>query len=332
VVFLGGEPISASRVREWAQSSDCATQLANVYGVAECSDVSSFYRLKDFDRYAETSVPIGKPIFESEIHLVDEDLRPVPPGEVGEICIAGVGVGKGYLNDSSLTDEKFLPNPFRDDPVSQLYRTGDVGRYLPDGHLELLGRLDHQVKIRGHRIDLGDAETSLRLHPDVREAVVVSKPFGVGDIRLRGYVVPRRLTGTEETLFRELRSFLKERLPEYMVPSDFVALDEMPLNPNGKVDRIALVQWESVNRDKAPLDGPRSPLEAAVAEIFAKVLGLWRIGITDNFFDRGGDSYLVTVVLGDLSESLRVNLSIFDFLSGPTVAELAEAIERGAQT
>lgn len=240
-LFLGGEAISASRLRDWVESPDCFTAVVNVYGVAECSDVSSFYRLNDFKRYAETSVPVGKPIQNSQVYILDEDLEPMPFGEAGEICLAGDGIGRGYINDPDLTAAKFVRNPFSKDPLARLYRSGDVGRFLPDGTIEYVGRVDHQVKIQGMRIDLGDVETTLRQHPAVREAVVMSKDYGPGDQRLVAFLVPRQQASSNEVKPRRLRTFLKDRLPKYMVPADYFVLTEMPLSPNGKIDRKALI-------------------------------------------------------------------------------------------
>lgn len=239
VLFLGGEAIAASRLQRWTEAAIGSTEVANVYGIAECTDVSAFYRLKDYARYIASSVPIGRPIFNTRIYLLDENLAPVPPGASGEICIAGDGVGGGYINAPDLTAEKFVRDPFGRDPGARLYRTGDLGRLLPDGNLEFVGRTDHQVKLRGLRIDLGDIETTLRQDPAVKEAVVMSGERGPGDQRLIAYVVPRAHSAPSEMTPR-LRSFLRDRLPQYMVPTEFVILAEMPLNPNGKIDRGAL--------------------------------------------------------------------------------------------
>lgn len=239
VLFLGGEAISASRLQRWVEAGIGSTEVANVYGVAECTDVSAFYRLTDYGRYAASSVPIGRPIFNTQIYLLDESLAPVPPGASGEICIAGDGVGKGYINAPALTAEKFVRDPFSRDPDARLYRTGDLGRLSPDGTLEFVGRTDHQVKLRGLRIDLGDIETTLRQHAAIREAVAMSKEGASGDQRLVAYVVPRSVDPPLE-MIRQLRSFLRERLPQYMVPAEFVVLTDMPLSPNGKIDRSAL--------------------------------------------------------------------------------------------
>jgi amino acid adenylation domain-containing protein len=237
VLFLGGEAIVASRLQRWVDARVGTTEVVNVYGVAECADVSSFYRLSDYGRYVASSVPIGKPISNTRIYLLDENLAPVPAAATGEICVAGDGVGRGYVNDPALTDRKFVRSPFSED---MLYRTGDLGRLLPDGNLEFAGRVDYQVKVQGQRIDLGDIETALRQHPTIREAVVTKQEYGAGDQRLLAYVVYRQHGLTSATMLPRLRQFLKERLPPYMVPAVFVVLDKMPLNPNGKIDRAAL--------------------------------------------------------------------------------------------
>ncbi len=238
-LFLGGEAISATRLRDWAESGACRTEVVNVYGAAEATDVSTFYRLHDYARYAATSVPIGKPIFNSQVYILDDDLTPVGFGESGEICIAGDGVGAGYINDAALTAQKFVRNPFGDDPGALLYRTGDVARFLPDWDLEFVGRVDHQVKLRGYRIDLGDIESALRQSPVIREAVVLPRQDAAGDQRLVAYVSLKE-EKTPQELNVHLRSFLKDRLPKYMLPNDYVTLEAMPLSPNGKIDRNAL--------------------------------------------------------------------------------------------
>lgn len=331
-LFLGGEAISASRIREWAESADCSTEVANVYGAAECSDVSTFYLLKNYGRYVESSVPIGKPIFNTQVYLLDESLNPVGPGLPGEICIAGDGVGYGYINDAALTEQKFVGNPFTGGTQTRLYRTGDLGRLASDGNLEFIGRVDHQVKVRGYRIDLGDIESNLRQHREVKEAVVLSKAFGEQDQRLVAFVVPRHRGGSRDQTGSQLRSFLKQRVPDYMVPNDVIVLEEMPLNPNGKIDRNVLLNMDiRALGTKAGPEEPRTPEEHDLAAIFARVLKLERVGIIDNFFDLGGHSYLVTETLGCVADKFHVNLSIFDFLANPSVTDLLKRIEEVRQ-
>jgi amino acid adenylation domain-containing protein len=326
ILFLGGEAISASRLEHWAGSCKDTTEVANVYGAAECTDVSSFYVLKDYKRYIKTSVPVGKPIFNSQVYILDRNLRPVPFGAAGEICIAGDGVGKGYINDDALTREKFVPNPFSGEPGAELYRTGDLGRFLPDWDLEFIGRVDHQVKVRGFRIDLGDIETALRQHEAIKEAVVVNKEYAPGDQRLLAYLVPEQPGELPQAVIEELKLFLKEKLPEYMIPNIFVSLENIPLNPNGKVDRDALPDPETTGI-KVGSETPRNPTEENIATIFAEVLKLERLGIFDNFFDLGGHSLLVTEAISRVNDSFQVKLSNFDLLADPTVAGLAQRLE-----
>jgi amino acid adenylation domain-containing protein len=331
-LFLGGEAISASRIREWAESRECNAEVANVYGAAECSDVSTFYILKNYQRYVESSVPIGRPIFNTQVYLLDDSLSPVAFGDPGEICIAGDGVGAGYINDRVLTEQKFVANPFSAGSSTHLYRTGDLGRFSPGGNLEFIGRVDHQVKLRGFRIDLGDIESNLRQHKEVKEAVVLSKTFSEQDQRLVAFVVPRHRGGSRDQTGSQLRSFLKQRLPEYMVPNDVIILEEMPLSPNGKTDRNALLGMNILALGtKAGPEEPRTPEERDLAAIFARVLKLERVGIIDNFFDLGGHSYLVTETLGCIADHFHVNLSIFDFLANPRVTDLLRRIEEVQQ-
>ena len=330
-LFLGGEAISASRLKPWATSAECKAQIANVYGAAECSDVSSFYRLYDYDRYVETSVPIGKPIWNSQVYLVDQNLKQVPIGVTGEICLAGDGVGKGYLTDPFLTAQKFLKNPFGKLPDEYFYRTGDLGRYLPDGNLEFNGRIDHQVKVRGQRIELGDIETALRQHAEVKEAVVVDALYAPGDQRLIAYVEPnqKEYLTSANGLIDSLRTTLATRLPQYMIPNEFLLLEEMPLSPNGKIDRSVLpvpVRVSSGNGSNSEL----TTTEQAIADLYAKLLGTTNVSATSNFFDLGGHSLLVTQMLAQISQTLQIQLEPPDFYGDPTVAGIARHVDAAA--
>jgi amino acid adenylation domain-containing protein len=327
-LIFGGEAISASRVKPWAASAECNAEVANVYGAAECSDVSSFYRLHDYDRYVETSVPIGKPIYNTQVYLVDQNLEQVPIGVTGEICLAGDGVGKGYLTDAFLTAEKFIENPFGKTPEEYFYRTGDLGRYLPDGNLEFNGRIDHQVKVRGQRIELGEIETALRQHAEVKEVVVVDALYAPGDQRLIAYVVPsqKEYLSSAGGFIDELRSTLATRIPQYMIPNEFLLLEEMPLSPNGKIDRRALpvpVHVSSGNGSNSEL----TATEQAIAELYAKLLGATNITATSHFFNLGGHSLLVTQMLAQISQTLQIQLEPPDFFKDPTVAGIARHID-----
>lgn len=243
-VFLGGEAISSSRIEAWAGRHP-HTAIVNVYGVAECSDVSTSYRLHDYPRYATSSVPLGNPIYNTAVYVVDENLAEVAPGEVGEICLGGFGVGRGYVNDTALTRERFVEAPSGLGITGTIYRTGDLGKVQPDGTLAFVGREDHQVKIRGMRIELGDIEAALRRCPGVREAVVTKRIFGEGDERLVAFLVEDDAARNGQgSTAKRLRQKLKRALPEWMVPNLFLAVPELPLNPNGKVDRAALSRIE----------------------------------------------------------------------------------------
>ena len=325
-LFLGGEAISASRLRGWATSGDSVPEIANVYGAAECSDVSSFYRLHDFERYARTSVPIGKPTYNNRVYILDEELRLLPIGVVGEICLAGDGVGRGYINDAALTARKFVDDPFSREQGAKLYRTGDLGRHLPDGNLEFMGRIDHQVKIRGLRIELGEIETLLRAHPGVQEAVAVATEHAPGDWRLTAYYTCKEAEPVESE--DALRDALARKLPAYMVPNLFVRLREMPLNPNGKIDREALPAPGSVERQARPAaEAPRTDTEKAVAALFAEILKVEQVGYNDNFFRLGGHSLMATQMIASISEALNVRFLAVDFFARPTVAGIAERVD-----
>lgn len=244
-VFLGGEAIAASRIETWAKHHP-NTAIVNVYGVAECSDVSTWYRLHDYQRYVASSVPLGTPIYNTAVHVADETLTEVAPGEVGEICLGGIGVGKGYVNDAALTAERFVEAPSHLGTTGTVYRTGDLGKILPDGTLGYVGRVDHQVKIRGMRIELQEIEAALRRCPGVRDAVVTKRIFAEGDERIVAFLVEDNATGNGQGPIppKRLRQELKRTLPEWMVPNLFLAMREFPLNPNGKVDRSALSKME----------------------------------------------------------------------------------------
>ncbi len=302
--------------------------LLNLYGPTETAIEVTFWecqRASDLQM-----VPIGRPIANMQIYLLDVAGQPVPVGEVGEIYIGGVGVGRGYFRRPDLTAERFLPNPFGSQPGERLYRTGDLGRYLPDGNVEFQGRLDHQVKIRGFRIELGEIETALAQHPAVGEAAVVAREnTGTGQ-HLVAYLVAKQSPLPSSW---ELRAYLHGRLPAYMVPSVFVLLEALPLTPNGKMDRKALLALhepeQEVRRDYA---APRTFLEEAIIGIWSEVLGKKQIGIYDNFFEIGGDSLLATQVLSRIADVSQRKLSLRLFFNTPTVAGLAEQIEKSAQT
>jgi non-ribosomal peptide synthase protein (TIGR01720 family) len=276
------------------------------------------------------TIPIGRPIANTQLYILDPKSQPVPIGVPGELHIGGDGLAHGYLNDSVLTAEKFIANPHAGSPGTRLYRTGDIARYRSDGAIEFIGRADRQVKIRGFRIELGEIEVHLRAHPQVIEAVVLAREDTPGDKRLAAYVVPRQQQPAEsdfgQTYPTLLRAHLHERLPEYMVPASYVLMDSLPLTPNGKLDHRALPRPEAADRDIGnEFVAPRNAVEMKLAEIWQQVLDLERVGIHDNFFALGGDSILsIQIVARARQAGLEVTPK--QFFQHQTIADLARVI------
>jgi acyl carrier protein len=252
-------------------------------------------------------------------------LRPVPVGAIGELHIGGHGLARGYLNRPELTAQKFIRNPFRDEPGARIYKTGDRARYLPDGTIECLGRSDEQIKIRGFRIEPGEIESVLRRHPSISEVVVTAREDIPGERRLVAYMV-RRPDG--HLNHAELRALLRESLAEYMLPSTFVELTAVPLTPNGKINRRALPAPDYDAQVSESYIAPRKQIEELLAEIWAEVLQLSRVGIDDNFFEVGGHSLLAMRIVSRLRNALRIEIPLHSLFESPTIAGLAEAIER----
>ncbi len=301
-------------------------QLYNLYGPTEAAIDVTFWVCK---RHSDLPiVPIGYPIANTQIYLLDSFGQSVPIGVPGELHIGGEGLARGYLNRPELTALKFIPNPFCQEPGTRLYKTGDLARYLPDGNIEFLGRIDHQVKIRGFRIELGEIEAVLAQHPDVRETVVLARETQSGDKQLVGYVVP----SNEQTLTTsKLRNFLLKRLPEYMVPSVFVVLETLPLLLNGKVNRSALRTPDTSQRSlEVGFVPPCTPIEEVLANLWTDILGV-EIGIHDNFFTLGGHSLLASQVISRVHQAFQVELPLRSLFEFPTVAELSKSIEANSQ-
>ncbi|MBN3950378.1 MAG: amino acid adenylation domain-containing protein [Nostoc sp. NMS7] len=303
-------------------------KLHNLYGPTEAAiDVTFWECQQDSDR---GTVPIGHPISNTQIYILDSDIQPVAIGVSGELHIAGVGLARGYHNRPDLTAEKFIPNPYpsanSNKVGTRLYKTGDLARYKPDGTIEFLGRIDYQVKIRGFRIELGEIETVLSQHPAVQATVVTVREDIAGDKRLVAYLVVKQESAPT---VNELRNFLMEKLPDYMVSSAFVFLDTMPLTPSGKVDRRALPTPEDFRPDvEAEYVAPRTIVEEALAGIWSEVLKIEQVGIHDNFFELGGHSLLATQVISRLRQSFQVELPLRSLFEAPTVASLAESLEK----
>ncbi len=317
-LMLGGEPLPAQLIEKLGRELSC--EILNMYGPTETTVWSATGVV---DRLA-SKISIGRPIANTEIYILDKHTQPLPVGVPGELYIGGDGVGRGYLNRPDLSAEKFIPNPFAHSAGGRMYRTGDLACFRPDGKIEFLNRIDNQVKIRGHRIELGEIEFALSKHSAVVESAVTARSDAQGNNQLVAYVVCQ---GEAEPNSGELRAFLKERLPDYMVPSIFVHLDALPLTPNGKVDRRALPAPERSRYDstKEPV-APRNPVEEVLAMTWAELLGLEKVCIYDNFFDLGGHSLLASQLVSRLGETFQIELSLRTFFQSPTVADLAEAM------
>jgi acyl carrier protein len=271
-------------------------------------------------------VTIGRPLSNVKIYLLDSNLEPVPIGVAGELYIGGAGIARGYLNRPDLTAGKFIPNPFAETPGECLYKTGDLARYLPNGDIDFLGRKDGQVKIRGFRIELGEIETSLRRHPGIQEVVVSLKEYQPGDKRLIAYYISSTQDGLATS---DLKSQLKETLPDYMIPSTFVRLDAMPLTASGKIDRRALLEREPDDQLAESFTGAaRTPTEEILAGQWAEVLDLPQVGIDDDFFDLGGHSLMATQLISRLREVFQVELPLRSLFETPTVAGIAARIDQ----
>jgi amino acid adenylation domain-containing protein len=320
-LHLGGDPLVLPKLRPWLKSAHCHCTVANIYGPTECADIAASYTIREADIDALETVPIGKPIDNVRLDVLDKDDNLLPVGMIGELCISGDCLARGYLNNLQRTAEKFVPHPFV--PGVMMYRTGDRVRWLPDGNLEFLGRTDHQVKVRGMRIELGEIEAALNQHPSVRDAVVLAHEDQPGEKRLVAYVVPQvehSFTGDE------LRNSLKEKLPEYMLPSIFIFLESFPLTASSKVDRRALPPPEGHRPDlEQAFVAPRTVVEETLANIWAEALGLERVGVYDDFFSLGGDSILSIQVITRARQA-GLQLTTKQLLQYQTIAQLAVAL------
>ncbi len=324
LVIIGGEKALPKRCETWLEYVGQRVSLVNTYGPTEATVVATICELSTAD-LTSTELPIGRPISNLQTYILDRYQQPVPIGVPGELHIGGDGLARGYLNRPDLTDEKFIPNPFSNEPGSRLYKTGDLVRYLPDGNIEFLGRIDNQVKIRGFRIELGEIETAISQHASVKETTVIASENLAGNKQLVAYIIPQSEAAPS---LSDLRHFLKEQLPDYMIPSVFVTLDKFPLSPNGKIDRRALPSPEIRPDKELTFVAPRTPIEEILANIWSDVLGIQqKIGISDNFLELGGHSLLAIQVISRVRDTLGVDLSLRCLLEAPTVAELAQHME-----
>ncbi|HEY0734854.1 MAG TPA: amino acid adenylation domain-containing protein [Herpetosiphonaceae bacterium] len=355
LILSGGEALALGEIDKLLHT----TTIANGYGLTETTICSTFYHLRPDRDYPGGNIPIGRPVINTTAYILDRNLQPRPIGQPGELYIGGDGLARGYLHSPELTAERFVPHPFA--AGQRLYRTGDLARWLPEGQIEYLGRIDHQIKLRGFRIELGEIEATLLQHADVREAVVIVREDTPGDKRLAAYIVgdqknkeqrteeqstmtplllPQRekglgdeglLTNRGDGLLSTLRAFLKERLPDYMMPSAFVILDALPLTPNGKIDRQALPMPDILHPELSEsFVAPRSEIERTIATIWQQALNLPRVGIHDNFFDLGGHSLLLAQVHSKLRESFA-DLSLIDLFKYPTISALSGHLSASGQ-
>jgi amino acid adenylation domain-containing protein len=322
LTIVGGERVSAKAYAAWVGSIGCRVRWVNTYGPTEASIAATMYEPKLDTGPLPENIPIGRPVANTRIYLLDPQLNPVPVGVAGEVHIGGIGVAQGYLNRPELTAEKFISDPFASEPGARLYKTGDLARYLPSGEIEFVGRTDDQIKIRGFRVELGEIEFALAKHPGVREVVVVAREDLAGDKRLLAYFVPAQ--GAQITAL-DLRRHLQQELPDYMVPSAFVVLPAMPLTPNGKIDRRGLpAPPESSGETTVPGDA----LEAQLVRIWEDVLGKRPIDIRDNFFELGGHSLLAARLMHRTGHALGKTLPLAMLVQSPTIQQLATALRQ----
>ncbi len=323
LIDFGGEAASPERLKTWHARAPAGIRLLNTYGPTEATVVATVCDLAGENAVACAAlVPIGKPIANVQAYVLDAHRQPLPIGVPGELYIGGGGLARGYLDRPQRTAEAFVPHPFSDEPGARLYRSGDLARYLPDGNLEFQGRLDDQVKVRGYRIELGEVEAVLSQHPAVSQAAVVASQDGPGGKRLVAYLAPG------DVQLQDLRDFMRQRLPDYMIPAVFVPLDALPLTPSGKVNRRALPAPDSsLLESREKFVPPETTLEKKLADIWIQVLQVERVGILDNFFELGGDSLSGTQIISRIRRALRVNVPMHALLQEPTIAHLALLIE-----
>ncbi|HET6514241.1 MAG TPA: amino acid adenylation domain-containing protein, partial [Thermodesulfovibrionales bacterium] len=324
-IVTAGEQLQATKnlTRFMERLGDCA--LYNQYGPSESHVVTAF-ALQGVPESWPALPPIGRPIANTRIYILDRYLNPVPVGVQGELHVGGVGLARGYLNRHDLTMEKFVPDPFSGEPGARLYKTGDLARYLADGNIEFLGRTDQQAKIRGFRIEPGEIEATLRGHAGVKDAVVMARENGSGGNALVVYVAPNRKSVVTAD---ELKSFLREQLPSYMVPSAFVMVDSIPLTPSGKVDRRALsIANLSMPVQLKPFVTPRNTLEFQLTKAWERILGVQPVGITDNFFELGGHSLLAVRLASEIRKMTTNTFPVMAIFQFPSIAQLAEMLTR----
>ena len=328
-LLVGGDVVEPGAVRRLLRNY-APSHLLNGYGPTECTTFSATYLIKEVGDDTKT-IPIGRPISNARIYILDSHLEPVPIGVAGEIFIGGAGVALGYLNRPELTAERFIPDRFSTDPQARLYQSGDLGRWRTDGNVEFLGRNDGQVKLRGFRIELGEIEVQLVRHVQVKEATVIAREDAPGEKRLVAYVVcGASSTAAAAPSAAALRVHLQASLPDYMVPSAFVLIERLPLTPHGKLDRRALPVPEIGAYVSRQYEAPQGTMEEALVGIWKEVLRVERVGRDDNFFEIGGHSLTAMKLIVSVAERFATRLTVVTVFQYPTVRQMAQLIEMAA--
>jgi amino acid adenylation domain-containing protein len=323
-VIFGGEALETWRLHEWFdRHTDNCPKLVNMYGITETTVHVTQYSLVPGKDSNNTSSTIGRPLRDLQIFIFDTRLNSVPIGVAGEIYVGGAGLARGYLYHPELTAERFLPHPNSPIPGDRLYRTGDLGRFRSDGVIEYLGRNDTQVKIRGFRIEIGEIESRLLQHTAIKEVVVLANEAQQDDKRLIAYLVA---TMDHQPDIVELKAFLKQTLPDYMVPAAFIFLTELPLTANGKLDRKSLLSMSAQGEQRREYIAPRDDAEQAIAEIWQKILGVEKLGIYDDFFDLGGHSLSAVQIIAKIQENFAITVPVKTLFEAPTIAEFVDRI------
>jgi acyl-coenzyme A synthetase/AMP-(fatty) acid ligase/acyl carrier protein len=330
LLVVGSEKVSLEAFDAWRRLASGA-RLINAYGTSETTITSTLYEPEGSAPAAGigASLPIGRPIANTRVYILDRHLQPVPTGVPGELYIGGTGLARGYLMRPALTADRFIPDPFSLEAGARMYRTGDRARFLSEGQIEFLGRSDQQLKVRGYRIEPGEIEFALKRHPAVREALVLAREDSTGDKRLVAYMTLDRETEEGQLgLLPQLRNTLEDQLPDYMMPSSFVLLDKWPLTPGGKIDLHALPAPDSArSQEHGAVVAPRTPVEETLASIWSELLGLARIGIHDNFFESGGHSMLATQLISRVREKFQVEIALRQLFERPTIESFATVVE-----
>lgn len=327
LVIFGGEALELQSLKPWFERhGDKKPQLINMYGITETTVHVTYRPLKESDLSSGVGSVIGEAIPDLQLVVLDEHLQPVPVGVAGEIYVGGAGLARGYLNRPELTAERFIPNPYSESEGSRLYKTGDLARYLENGELEYLGRADHQVKVRGYRIELAEIEAAIMEHSAIRESVVTAREDAGGEKRLVAYIVT---TEKENLTASEMRACLKEKLPDYMVPTAFVMMETLPLTANGKVDRHALPAPDSQRPAlESPYIDPHTEMEKIISTVWRQLLRVDKVGVNDNFFDLGGDSFLMAQACSRLREALDRDISMVEAFTYASVSTLAKHLSQ----